>query len=207
MSQTKISTISNFIDKLDISKIINKIDFIKNCATGIGLFTFISCLITFEHYRKNVNQNDEFNKKINANKCNNKIHENKLDELIKSNVKILQMLEKHEKILDNILQNPLLNLSNKETLTNCSSSLSSLSSLIIRCESEQEENQVDDYLNYYTDEPNQELIHEIEKPNHEPINEIVESNEDIELLNECYDSFPCNNSKKISSLNKLFNWN
>jgi hypothetical protein len=30
--------------------------------------------------------------------------------------------------------------------------------------------------------------------------------EDEELLNECYDNFPCNNSKKASGLNKLFGW-
>jgi hypothetical protein len=28
-----------------------------------------------------------------------------------------------------------------------------------------------------------------------------------ELLNECYDSLPCNNSKKTSGLNRLFGWN
>ena len=31
-------------------------------------------------------------------------------------------------------------------------------------------------------------------------------NEDNELLNECYDNIPCNNSKKVSGLNKLFGW-
>jgi len=30
--------------------------------------------------------------------------------------------------------------------------------------------------------------------------------EDNELLNECYDIIPCNNSKKVSGLNKLFGW-
>jgi hypothetical protein len=28
-----------------------------------------------------------------------------------------------------------------------------------------------------------------------------------ELLNECYDIIPCNNSKKVTGLNKIFNWN
>jgi hypothetical protein len=33
------------------------------------------------------------------------------------------------------------------------------------------------------------------------------SNDDNDLLNECYDIMPCNNSKKVTGLNKIFNWN
>lgn len=29
---------------------------------------------------------------------------------------------------------------------------------------------------------------------------------DDELLNECYDNIPCNNSKKVTGLNKIFGW-
>jgi galactitol-specific phosphotransferase system IIB component len=38
-------------------------------------------------------------------------------------------------------------------------------------------------------------------------NLIVENKEDDELLNECYDVIPCNNSKKVTGINNLFNWN
>lgn len=33
------------------------------------------------------------------------------------------------------------------------------------------------------------------------------ANDDNDLLNECYDIMPCNNSKKVTGLNKIFNWN
>jgi hypothetical protein len=32
-------------------------------------------------------------------------------------------------------------------------------------------------------------------------------NDDDDLLNECYDIMPCNNSKKVTGLNRIFNWN
>lgn len=35
--------------------------------------------------------------------------------------------------------------------------------------------------------------------------ELKNENED-ELENECYDNIPCNNSKKVTGLNRLFNW-
>ena len=38
------------------------------------------------------------------------------------------------------------------------------------------------------------------------INEDV-VNDDNDLLNECYDIMPCNNSKKVTGLNRIFNWN
>ena len=37
--------------------------------------------------------------------------------------------------------------------------------------------------------------------------EIEKESEDNELLDECYDALPCNNSKKVTGLNKIFNWN
>ena len=37
-------------------------------------------------------------------------------------------------------------------------------------------------------------------------NDDIIDNDDNELLNECYDIIPCNNSKKVSGLNKLFGW-
>ena len=33
------------------------------------------------------------------------------------------------------------------------------------------------------------------------------ANDDNDLLNECYDIMPCNNSKKVTGLNRIFNWN
>jgi hypothetical protein len=30
--------------------------------------------------------------------------------------------------------------------------------------------------------------------------------DDDEILNECYDNIPCNNSKKASWLNRIFGW-
>ncbi len=219
MSENRVNSLSLFIDKFDISKIVNKIDTIKSCAIGFGLFTLISCLLTFENYRNVLSCNYKVIQKIND---KNKITETKLNELIDNNKNIFQILEKHDKMLENILQNNLLNLSNKETLTNCLLSLNKLNSLImhLKCK-EEEENQSDYYLSYYNDEqiiPTNETLEEpLEEPlestqnleeltNESLINEAL-SNEDIELLNECYDSFPCNNSKKISSLNRIFNWN
>ena len=218
MSENRVNSLSLFIDKFDISKIVNKIDTIKSSAIGFGLFTLISCLLTFENYRNVLSCNYKVIQKIND---KNKITETKLNELIESNKNIFQILEKHDKMLENILQNNLLNLSNKETLTNCLLSLNKLNSLIIhlKCQ-EEEENKSDYYVSYYNDEqiiPTNESLETQNEPlesrqnlaeltNESLINEEL-VNEDIELLNECYDSFPCNNSKKIPSLNRIFNWN
>jgi len=45
------------------------------------------------------------------------------------------------------------------------------------------------------------------------INNIIEDSQNVspledyyELLNECYDNIPCNNSKKASGLNRIFGW-
>jgi hypothetical protein len=214
MSENISNSLSLFIDKFDISKIVNKIDKIKNCAIGFGLFTLISCLLTFENYRNSHSYNYKVIQKIND---KNKITETKINELIDNNKKIFQILEKHDKMLDDILQNTLLNLSNKETLTNCLLSLNNLNnlinlnksnSLIIPLKSEEEENKSDYYLRYYNDEeiiPTNETLESTQ--NLEELKNEALIKEDYELLNECYDSFPCNNSKKVSSANKLFNWN
>jgi hypothetical protein len=37
-------------------------------------------------------------------------------------------------------------------------------------------------------------------------NNKIGDNDDDEILNECYDNIPCNNSKKASGLNRLFGW-
>ena len=34
-----------------------------------------------------------------------------------------------------------------------------------------------------------------------------QNDDDDDLLNECYDVMPCNNSKKVTGLNRLLNWN
>ena len=48
---------------------------------------------------------------------------------------------------------------------------------------------------------------EDEKINEKTEEKINEKTEDIELLDECYDIMPCNNSKKVTGINKIFNWN
>ena len=46
---------------------------------------------------------------------------------------------------------------------------------------------------------------ELKEPNHE-IEETKLTEEDNELLNECYDNIPCNNYKKITGLSNFLNW-
>jgi len=49
---------------------------------------------------------------------------------------------------------------------------------------------------------------EVEREDTKTMNINVDvSNDDNDLLNECYDIMPCNNSKKVTGLNKIFNWN
>jgi hypothetical protein len=51
------------------------------------------------------------------------------------------------------------------------------------------------------------LVHEdFEKNKSENVIKCNEITEENELLNECYDNIPCNNSKKIIGLNKFLNW-
>jgi hypothetical protein len=47
----------------------------------------------------------------------------------------------------------------------------------------------------------------IEIENYENNQNVENDNDDDDLLNECYDVMPCNNSKKVTGLNKLLNWN
>ena len=110
MSNNNSLYVSTFSDKFGITKIVDKIDFIKNCSTGIVLFTIVTGLISFENYRKSIYHNNEVIQKINdineINKSNftgfikkndntNKTNELKLNELIESNNKIIQILEKY----------------------------------------------------------------------------------------------------------------
>jgi hypothetical protein len=49
---------------------------------------------------------------------------------------------------------------------------------------------------------------EIEREDIKTMNKHADvDNDDNDLLNECYDIMPCNNSKKVTGLNKIFNWN
>jgi hypothetical protein len=182
MSETKNKTLSLLIDKFDI-KIFDKIDFTKKCATGIAIFTLFTALITFDNYRRNIYNNEKIIKKI---KDENKINEMKINDLLESNKKIVEILETQTKMLNDILQNPLLNLSNIEPLTDNSSVLS-LSPLLSPKNEE--------FNNEFTD-------YKIQSDIIQQKNDI----EDNELLNECYENLPCNNSKKITGLNKLFGW-
>jgi hypothetical protein len=185
MSNNSSLLISNLADKFNISKMIEKVDFIKNCSAGIVLFTVISGLLAFENYRKDIYSKNEVINKINE---KNKIIEKKLDELIESNKLIIQMLEKHDVVLNKITNYPFVIFDSKNSLNYSSSNLSALT-FHSEKEKQKEDENLYDYINYYCSEPNETEV------------------EDQELLNECYDALPCNNSKKASGLNRLFGWN
>ena len=206
MSNNNSLYVSTFSDKFGITKIVDKIDFIKNCSTGIVLFTIVTGLIAFENYRKSIYHNNEVIQKINdineINKSNftgfikkndntNKTNELKLNELIESNNKIIQILEKYSELLEIINQNPLLNFGSKGTLSKCSSSLS-----ILTINDEKED------LIY----ANLETEPEYKEQEQEPEPEYSES-EYTDLIDECYDALPCSNSKKATAFNSIFKWN
>jgi hypothetical protein len=161
MSDSRSNPLSIFVDKLDITRFISKVEFVKKCATGIAIFTLISSLITFEIYRNGINNNKECIKKIDKVTDENNVTKAKLEELIETNKKLLNILEKHNILLEELKQKPL------------SKSSSTLSFSL----------------------------------DNSPKNNEKVLEEDLELLNECYDILPCNNSKKVTGLNKLFNWN
>lgn len=209
MSNNSTSSLLSFTEKFNISKITDKLDFIKNCSAGIVLFTLISGLITFENYRKTINNKYEIINKIKS-KINekNKINEAKLDELIETNKLIIKMLEKHDEKLSQLMHYPFITFGEKNSL-HCSSA--SLSDLSLHSEKEKETGDTSHYLNYYCSELDEEKnsVKSQESNNNSITSEpkICETDiEDMELLSECYDSFPCNNSKKASGLNRLFGW-
>ena len=209
MSNNNSLYVSTFSDKFGITKIVDKIDFIKNCSTGIVLFTIVTGLIAFENYRKSIYHNNEVIQKINdineINKSNfigfikkidttNKTNELKLNELIESNNKIIQILEKYYELLEIINQNPLLNFGRKGTLSKCSSSLS-----LLTINDEKED------LIYANLETEPEYKEQEQEPEYsEP--EYSES-EYTDLIDECYDALPCSNSKKATAFNSIFKWN
>lgn len=205
MSNNNSLYVSTFSDKFGITKIVDKIDFIKNCSTGIVLFTIVTGLIAFENYRKSIYHNNEVIQKINdineINKSNfigfikkidttNKTNELKFNELIESNNKIIQILEKYSELLEIINQNPLLNFGSKGTLSKCSSSLS-----ILTINDEKED------LIYANIETKQEY----KEP--EYTESVHSESEYTDLIDECYDALPCSNSKKATAFNRIFKWN
>jgi len=48
---------------------------------------------------------------------------------------------------------------------------------------------------------------ELEREDTKTANINADIDDDNDLLNECYDIMPCNNSKKVTGLNRIFNWN
>jgi hypothetical protein len=209
MSNNNSLYVSTFSDKFGITKIVDKIDFIKNCSTGIVLFTIVTGLIAFENYRKSIYHNNEVIQKINdineINKSNfigfikkidttNKTNELKFNELIESNNKIIQILEKYSELLEIINQNPLLNFGSKGTLSKCSSSLS-----ILTINDEKED------LIYANIETKQEYKEQEQEP--EYTESVHSESEYTDLIDECYDALPCSNSKKATAFNRIFKWN
>jgi hypothetical protein len=162
MSDNKIYSLSQLIDKFDIPRIFSKIDYMKKCATGVLLFTFVTSIISIEIYRNSINYNSKIYKNIDESKKINKTNEEKIDFLIETNKKLLEILERHE----NLLNSNILNSNIKYNISN--NSISNNSSF------EEKIDIVDDYH--------------------------------LEFVHECYDILPCNNSKKLTGLNKLFNW-
>jgi hypothetical protein len=105
---------------------------------------------------------------------------------------------------------PLITFVDKNSLNSSSASLSDIS---LHSEKEDKNDKNDEdvgFLNYCSDVDETEKSLESNKSNNISITtepKICETEmEDEELLNECYDNFPCNNSKKASGLNKLFGW-
>ena len=209
MSNNNSLYVSTFSDKFGITKIVDKIDFIKNCSTGIVLFTIVTGLIAFENYRKSIYHNNEVIQKINdineINKSNfigfikkidttNKTNELKLNELIESNNKIIQILEKYSELLEIINQNPLLNFGSKGTLSKCSSSLS-----ILTINDEKED------LIYANLETEPKYKEQEQEP--EYTESVHSESEYTDLIDECYDALPCSNSKKATAFNSIFKWN
>jgi hypothetical protein len=88
-------------------------DFDRINIIAIMLFTLVSGVMTFKIYNKNIyNNNDTSIKKIyDAVNDNNKTIQDKLDELIKTNKKILYILEKQENLLEiSKLEEPKLHI-------------------------------------------------------------------------------------------------
>lgn len=51
-----------------------------------------------------------------------------------------------------------------------------------------------------------ETISKNSSENFKPLDTELKEDPDNELLNECYDIMPCNNSTKVHGMNSLFNW-
>jgi len=214
MSNNSSSSLLSFTEKFNISKITDKLDFIKNCSTGIVLFTLISGLITFENYRHSTFNNEKNIKRIIKNFNDKiKINEEKIEQLIETNKLIIKMLEKNDEKLNEFMKHHFITLRNKSSIQCSSSSLSDLSLHSEKEDENDEDGGLLTYLNYCSelDETEKSVkTQESNKSNKLSIKsepKICKTDiEDQELLNECYDNFPCNNSKKVSGLNRLFDW-
>lgn len=108
----------------------------------------------------------------------------KIEKLVENNATLYEIIMQNNKLSNKFIENQLLHICNKNN-----------------AEIEGE---------YRLNRENRQNTYEKEtKPKEElETKEKLETKEEYdELLDECYDIMPCNNSKKVIGITKIFNWN
>ena len=113
------------------------------------------------------------------------ILDKKIEKLVENNATLYEIIMQNNKLSNKFIENQLLHICNSNN---------------IEIEGEETRRKEENRQNTYEKEtkPKEEL----------ETKEKLETKEEYdELLDECYDIMPCNNSKKVIGITKIFNWN
>lgn len=192
MSDSKISeklaeSIDNAVKKTKLFDKLNRLEFLIGTFLMIPIVGMISFGITNyyihkqnkEHHNENSELYDNLNESINE-------HTSRLESRIyKLEEKIMQLIEQQQLCIK------------EEEEYSLSESASDISSVTVITEDHMSSTmQIDTVCIEVVSEKNKEICQEKEDDKHKE--------EDDELINECYDSIPMNNIKKITGVNSLF---
>ena len=166
-----------FTNAIKNANIFEKFLEIKRMSSCLIIFTSISG-VTLLFYA-GYNSAAIENIDIRNRSIENRLHllDKKIDKLIEINKIFSQILIKNNNLLNKSIENQLLYICKENN------------------------SEVENFKNNGTNEGN---VNNIE----DDIKNIIEDTTNYdEVINECYDNIPCNNSKKITGLNRILNWN
>jgi hypothetical protein len=186
---TNVLKKSGISDKLDRFGLYLVVPIVGVIVCGICGFQILS-----EQNTKNRNENMVLNSInrdliINITKQIDNLHE-KISDL---EIKITEQLDKQDSTLKNISELPLLNIGKEKPISSCSSRISILM--------EELPGKPDIYIEENHHDNNEEKNIETNEGKN---NDWIDTYDDDEVSNECYDSLPLNGVKKITGVKSFF---
>jgi len=190
---------SNLVDKISEAfsnaikrtNIFEKFIELKLMCNGLIIFTTITgaTLLAYQEYNRCGIESIE--NKSSCIEYDIFILKKKMEKIIETNEKLYEIIMQNNKLLNKCIENQLLYI--------CKANNTEVEIFNNEINETKEEGE--------TKEVNETKEEDETKEEADVKNIIQNSTSYEELLNDCYDNIPCNNSKKLTGLNKLFNWN